>query len=251
MYDSHEKFKIAVSLPGGGLRAFAYLGALRALKENDFEIEAIYGSSGGALIGAFYLMDLDFKKAFKHVSGPIWYLALIKRIFRFKLARLLKGKKIEDLPVPLFLQTINLNGGKVEVIEKGSLADYLIATSNQAIYSPFKYKGGKYIDGGLIGSYGTKFLREKGFKNIVALNVGDTKTIKIGFVSQLQMVLNLTMQEHLNKDAQINPPDYLINNLANDINSMSPFGPEKKIDSGYQRTMEHIAILKQILLAKQ
>ena len=44
--------KIAIALSGGGVRAIAHLGVVKVLIDNGFEIEAISGSSAGAIIGA-------------------------------------------------------------------------------------------------------------------------------------------------------------------------------------------------------
>ena len=44
--------KIALALSGGGVRAVSHLGIIKVLIDNGFEIEAVSGSSAGALIGA-------------------------------------------------------------------------------------------------------------------------------------------------------------------------------------------------------
>ena len=53
-----------VIFSGGGLKGWAYIGAIRALNENiPFkQIEKIIGVSAGAVFGLFYLLQLDYKK---------------------------------------------------------------------------------------------------------------------------------------------------------------------------------------------
>ena len=47
--------KAALVLSGGGARGFAHLGVLHALDEMKIRIDAISGTSAGAVAGAFYL----------------------------------------------------------------------------------------------------------------------------------------------------------------------------------------------------
>lgn len=47
---------IGVALSGGGIRGIAHAGVLRALEENEIEIEAISGTSAGSIVAALYAM---------------------------------------------------------------------------------------------------------------------------------------------------------------------------------------------------
>lgn len=46
--------KVGLVLSGGGVRAFAHVGVIKALEENNIPIDYITGTSGGALIGSLY-----------------------------------------------------------------------------------------------------------------------------------------------------------------------------------------------------
>lgn len=48
--------KLGVALSGGGIRGIAHAGALKALEENNINIDAIGGTSSGSLIAALYAM---------------------------------------------------------------------------------------------------------------------------------------------------------------------------------------------------
>lgn len=48
--------KIGLSLAGGGIRGIAHVGVLKALEENNIEIEAIAGTSAGSIVGTLYAM---------------------------------------------------------------------------------------------------------------------------------------------------------------------------------------------------
>ncbi|RYG27024.1 hypothetical protein EON82_01110, partial [bacterium] len=51
--------KIALTLSGGGAYGFLYLGALEWLEEHRIPIDAIAGTSGGALVGGWYATGLE------------------------------------------------------------------------------------------------------------------------------------------------------------------------------------------------
>lgn len=48
--------KIGLALSGGGIRGIAHAGALKALEENNIQIDMIGGSSSGSLIASLYAM---------------------------------------------------------------------------------------------------------------------------------------------------------------------------------------------------
>ena len=51
-----EKVKLGIALSGGGMRGIAHAGVLKALEESDIQIEAIGGTSSGALIAGLYVL---------------------------------------------------------------------------------------------------------------------------------------------------------------------------------------------------
>ena len=48
--------KLGLSLSGGGIRGIAHAGVLKALEENNIQIDAIGGTSSGSIIAALYAM---------------------------------------------------------------------------------------------------------------------------------------------------------------------------------------------------
>jgi len=45
--------KIGIALSGGGVKGFAHLGVLQALKEKGIEPDLLAGVSAGAIVGSF------------------------------------------------------------------------------------------------------------------------------------------------------------------------------------------------------
>ena len=48
--------KIGLALAGGGIRGIAHVGVLKALEENNIEVEAIGGTSAGSIVATLYAM---------------------------------------------------------------------------------------------------------------------------------------------------------------------------------------------------
>jgi NTE family protein len=57
-----EKIKVGLALGGGGARGLAHIGVLKALEEEKIPIDAIAGTSMGAIVGGAYAQSLDSGK---------------------------------------------------------------------------------------------------------------------------------------------------------------------------------------------
>ena len=68
--------KLGIALSGGGIRGIAHAGVLKALEDNDIQIDIIGGSSSGSMIASLYAMGYSpyyiyrlFKKYAKKISS--------------------------------------------------------------------------------------------------------------------------------------------------------------------------------------
>ena len=50
------KVKIGIALSGGGIRGVAHAGVLKALEDNQIEIDIIGGTSAGSMVASLYVM---------------------------------------------------------------------------------------------------------------------------------------------------------------------------------------------------
>lgn len=57
-----QKIKVGLSLGGGGARGLAHIGVLKALEEAQIQIDAIAGTSMGAVVGGAYAQICDSQK---------------------------------------------------------------------------------------------------------------------------------------------------------------------------------------------
>jgi len=148
--------KINVCFAGGGIKAAAHIGALKALLEENIKIDATSGASAGSIIAAMqqigytpnemlevfkiYAKSInyyDFFNIFKLISGII-----SKR--KINLDGLNSGKKLEklalrickdkeichisDIEKPLFIPSVDLKDGKIVIFSSWTNRNLIVDT---------------------------------------------------------------------------------------------------------------------------
>ena len=131
---------VGVVLSGGGARAYAHIGAIKALTEADVPIDFIGGVSMGAIVGAGVAMEWDdaeldwrIRKAFVE-SSPLDDLTLPLitmtrgRKVRERLAEHFGDRQICDLWLPYFCGVTNLTTGAYQIDRRGLVREVLRAS---------------------------------------------------------------------------------------------------------------------------
>ena len=190
-----------LALGGGGSRGSYEIGALKALKEMNIEIGAITGTSIGAINGASYLMDdmglmEEFWKSLNHDSLIKFKDLSIPDIIKHKgfdfdiLLGLLNSNLNEDIirknPIDFGIVTYNLTTKEPLVIFKdeipqGMLVDYVAASANHPSFERQIIDGDAFIDGAVYDNIPVSPLYEKGYRDIIAVNLHtsiDRKNLK-------------------------------------------------------------------------
>jgi NTE family protein len=158
-----KKRTVSLVLGSGGARGLAHIGVIHWLEENGYEIQAISGSSMGALIGGIYaagkldnytrwvralrqrdvirLLDINFTGAGLFSGERIMH----------TLKDLLGDANIEDLPIAFTAVATDLDAEREVWFRKGSLFEAIRASiSIPTVLTPIYYKGHLLVDGGLI-----------------------------------------------------------------------------------------------------
>ena len=198
----------AIMLDGGGARGAYQIGAWKALREAGVKVNAVAGTSVGALNGAFICMD-DVEKAEKVWSeitfskvmdvDDIW----MERLFRKEntltevlreiwktladggvdvtpLRRLIHEnvdeKKIRQSGIEFCLMTFSVSDMKeldlsIEDIPEGMLEDFLLASAYLVGFKNEKLHGKTYIDGGVINNVPMGALVDRGYENIIQIRI--------------------------------------------------------------------------------
>jgi predicted acylesterase/phospholipase RssA/CRP-like cAMP-binding protein len=151
---------VGVVFGGGGSRGYAHIGVVRALAELGVPIDAVAGSSIGAMVASALGLGLGhtdmlrvmpplLRAAFTDPTLP--YVALMRGEHVLAGARDVAGDlDLEDLAVPTAVVTTNLSRGEPYVMRRGSVALGIRASSSiPGIFPPVSWQGDLLVDGGL------------------------------------------------------------------------------------------------------
>ena len=169
--ESPRKFRVGISLSGGGAKGIAHLGVLQALEECGFKPQVIAGVSAGAIIGALYadgkspkeicqfFKDSSFFK-FVKIVVPKKGVMSTERFYNL-LDGFLIAKTFEELQMPLTINATELIEGKNVYFNSGSLVDKIVASSSVPIFlTPKEMEGKVYVDGGIFCNMPAKVIRQ-------------------------------------------------------------------------------------------
>lgn len=174
--------KVGLALSGGGARGFAHLGILKALEEANINVDVISGASAGSLAASFYSYGYEPEEIldiFEHTN----ILKLVWPAFSFTgllniqktesvYKKYLEEDSFEAAKIPLFISTTNLNEGKAEMFNSGSLRQAVMASCCiPFIFDPVKIGDDFYVDGGILNNLPTEVLKENDCDFIIGANV--------------------------------------------------------------------------------
>jgi lysophospholipid hydrolase len=161
---------VGLVLGGGFARGLAHLGVLRALKELGIPVDAVGGASMGAMIGAQWVSGWDNDRIIRDTSRGLAdsfddmtlpFLAFKRGGKYSRLVRSFFGEsRIEDLWLPYFCVSANLNRAELAVHTRGRLADAVLASTRApGIFPPMVMDGELHVDGGLINNVPVDVMR--------------------------------------------------------------------------------------------
>lgn len=251
-----------VVLGGGGAKGGYEVGVWKALKELEVPVTAVAGASVGALNGAMIAQG-DFDTAYKlwtsigiedviKVEREIsaaredqkkygLYINTIKTAItsggldvtplKTMLQEIIDEDVIRKSSIELGLITFSLTDFKPvrlfkEDIPDGKLVDYLLASSCFPAFKAQKIGDKKFIDGGVYDNIPVSLMREKGIKNVIAVDISGP-----GFVRKI------------NEDGL--KLVYIKNSL--NLGGTLSFNPDKSkenIEIGYHDTLKAFGKLK-------
>ncbi|WP_300376599.1 patatin-like phospholipase family protein [Henriciella sp.] len=164
---------VGLVLSGGGARAYAHIGVVRALREAGIPIDFAGGSSMGAVVAACVAMgwnddeiDARIRKAFVSSNPLSDYVLPVVGLVRGKrvntrLREHFGDAEIGDLDIPFFAVSTNLTDGTYRVHRRGLMREALRATiSLPGILPPVVYEGEVLVDGAVLNNFPTNVMRE-------------------------------------------------------------------------------------------
>ena len=184
---------IGVVLSGGGARAYAHIGVIRALRESHIPIDMLGGTSMGAIIAACVAMgwsdeeiEVRIRKAFVETNPlgdyvlPVVALSAGKRVAE-RLKENFGEALIEDLRTPFFAVSTNLMAGASHVHRTGLLREALRATiALPGILPPYVVPpDGLFVDGAVLNNFPVDVMREAHRGSIIGVDVSQRSGLNI------------------------------------------------------------------------
>ncbi len=196
-------------LEGGGAKGSYHIGALKALKELNIEIEAVAGTSIGAMNGAMFVqnkldlaydywynistskvLDIEDKYLSELLSLSInqnnisYFIKKAKEVLQNRgldnsfLKEILKNnideEKLRNSKIDFAIVTLSLSDLKplelfIDEIPQGKVVDYIMASSYLPAFKMQRIDGKILIDGGFYDNLPLNTLLNKGYKKIIAI----------------------------------------------------------------------------------
>jgi NTE family protein len=176
---------VGVAFAGGGARAFAHVGVMRALAEAGVQPDIFVGTSMGAVVAAAHAAEwshveiLDRMRSALAGSRPLgdlmWpWIALFKgeRVRRLLVAAF-GSVTIEDLPLPFACVTTDLSTASACLHRRGPVVDALRASvSIPGVFAPVLIDGHVHVDGAVVDNLPIAALRRLDVGPVIGLDIG-------------------------------------------------------------------------------
>jgi NTE family protein len=234
--------RIGLVLGGGAARGFAHVGVIRVLEQEKIPVELIVGTSVGSLIGALYAAEGDSFElewtAFQLQKDDLFDFGVMTAVMGMGLARgdkleqfvrtRSKVANIEELKLPFAAVATDLNWGTRVVLDRGSIARAVRASSAiPGVFQPVQHNGKLLVDGGVVDSIPVSVARAKGADIVVAVDIGESIgrtniTNLVDVTIQATNIMFALNAEHAKKDA-----DVLITPKVGDV-AMLDFSQKKR-----------------------
>jgi NTE family protein len=255
--------KIALVLGGGAARGFAHVGVIRFLEQEKIPINMIVGTSVGSLIGAIYAADPNSLNlewlSFTIEKDDIFDYSVLsakmgpvsgERLEKFVQTKV-RAKNIEQMKIPFYAVSTDLNTGSTWVFEKGSVAKAVRAScSIPGIFQPLEMGGKMYVDGGVTNNLPVDVARTRGADIIIAVNI--SKNIQNPQINSLVDVI-LQSISIMGRELVIYKSrgyDVLIEPNVGDV-GITDFSQKKRLmDAGIQAAKQALPQIKKLMEEK-
>jgi NTE family protein len=252
--------KIALVLGGGSAKGFAHVGVIRALEQEKIPIHMIVGTSAGSLIGGIYASNPDsfqlewiaFKIDRNDVLDPSIVYSKLGPVQGVRLESFVeqsvKVKKVEDTKIPFYPIATDLNTGETIVLEKGSLAKAIRASSSiPGIFVPVMFDNRMLVDGGVTDNIACDVAKNKGADIIIAVNI--SKDVREANITSLIDVVgqSASIMMHEASKSKLQYADVVIEPNTKGV-GMFDFSQKKPLmDEGIKATKLAIPKIKELV----
>ncbi len=184
---------LGLVLAGGAARGFAHLGVHRAMRELGLPVDWVGGTSIGAIMGAGIASPMSVDETMELVRKSFvegkpfsdFTIPMMSLIRGRRMDRLLREHldfQIEDLPVPFYCVSCNLDTGSTNLHEHGDLADALRASAAlPGIIPPAIVNQRLTIDGAVVNNLPVDVMQEKPVSRILAVDLSSVAPVEVDY----------------------------------------------------------------------
>jgi NTE family protein len=172
--------RIGLALSGGGARCFAQIGALKALEDEGYQVDAIAANSSAAVLGALYAACSDAGELEAIVRGADFASLLVADgstglIGHEGIDALLADfapDTFEELAIPLAVPTTDIERAELLIFREGPLRPPVCASNAfPGLFVPVEYRGRHLMDGGMINNFPVDIIRTMTSRPALAIDV--------------------------------------------------------------------------------
>jgi NTE family protein len=181
---------VGVVMSGGGARAYAHIGVLRALHEAGVPIDFVGGASMGAVIAAGPALGWTQEQLEERIrtafvkSDPLSDIAfpMLAMVRARKVDRLLEEAygdiDMADLVRPFFAVSTNLTSGKIEVHRRGLMRRAMRASiAIPGILPPIVIDGQVLVDGAVLKNLPAEVMRQMHGGPVIGVDMSETRGV--------------------------------------------------------------------------
>ncbi len=182
MQQHKERTRVGLALGGGGARGLTHIGVLSVLQEANIPIDAIAGTSIGAMIGAAFsagleipqLMDFAAATGWWQISRPAWPRHGLLNFEKMELwlTDLIGDVDIRDFSIPFAAVATDIETGERIILREGPVGKVIRAScSVPGVVSPLEYQGRLLCDGGISDNLPDYAARSLGADYVIGVDV--------------------------------------------------------------------------------
>lgn len=181
---------VGLVLSGGAARAYAHVGAIKAMRARHIPIDFVAGASMGAIIGAGVAMNWDDEELERRLrnafvdSSPVADIAIplisLSRgaLMRARLANHFGDRDICDLWTPFFCVSSNLTSGGYKLHREGPVREALAASAAlPGVLPPVIQGNDVLVDGAIMNNFPADLLHAMNPGPIIGVDVTRGRSI--------------------------------------------------------------------------
>lgn len=258
--------KVVLVLSGGGARGLAHIGVLKVLKEEGVTVDAVVGTSVGALIGALYCAGVDLGKIETMAEDIGWNKltnlstpSLVTLIISEKLlstenmekyvSENIGKKEFYELKIPFACVATDIKTGEKIIFREGDVANAARASATiPGVFEPVEYRHRYLVDGGLVDNVPTDLAKMFDADIIIAVDIRDD--FARYNTSNVMLVLSqaIFIQGSLLSRESLKTADVVISPSVSDVSAYELWRGRECMDAGIIATRKAVPQIKKMIM---